>query len=177
MRNLDSLKVLIADDSRSMRTVLRSMLHAYGFRTILEADNGHAAFETMCDQPIDLAFIDWVMEGLEGARLAQLIRNHPGIANPYCTIIMVTGHSHLAHVARARDSGVNTFLAKPISAQTLRRHLQFVFNETRPFVRCARYVGPDRRLGNVRRYGGLMRRAADRAAEAEPEAAPPAISP
>jgi CheY-like chemotaxis protein len=176
MRGLETFTVLIADDSKHMRTLLRSMLHAYGFRRIIEAGDGYAAFEMMCDQYVDLALVDWVMNGVEGARLTQLIRNHPGIANPYCTVIMMSGHSHLAHVARARDSGINTFLAKPISAQTLRQHLQFVFHETRPFVRCARYVGPDRRLGKVRRYGGLMRRAADRASGA-PDAAPPAISP
>lgn len=167
MSCFDTLTILIAEDSLRMRIVLRSLLHGFGFRNISEARDGTAAFEQMCETSVDLAFLNWSMGGLKGDQLTQLIRTHPSIMNPYCTVIMVSGHWRPEQVARARDSGVNTFLAKPVSALTLRNHLRFVFEDMRPFVRHPHYVGPDRRWGKARPYGGLARRASDSAAALE----------
>lgn len=178
MLGLDTLNVLIAEDSRRMRMVLRSLLEGFGFRHICEARDGNAAFRHMCDKYVDLAFLNWSMGGLEGDQLTRLIRTHPAVMNPYCTIIMVSGHWRPQQVARAGNSGVNTFLAKPFSASTLRNHLRFVFDDMRPFIRHRFYVGPDRRWGKARPYGGLARRASDHEAARESlSAASSAISP
>ena len=74
----------------------------------------------------------------------------------------MTCHSQRAQVAAARDAGVNSFLAKPISGRSLVEHILAAVNDVRPFVRCDSFHGPDRRRPLSRLYGGPWRRAGER---------------
>jgi CheY-like chemotaxis protein len=161
MRGMESLTVLLVDDNRHMRRLLKSMLRAFGFKTILEASDGRSALRAAQDSFIDLVLVDWAMGQLDGLQLTNALRTSPDSLNPYCTIIMVSGHAGLSRVMRARDAGVNSFLAKPVSAASLRAHLKLAFSDMRPFVRAPSYRGPDRRGGRHRTYAGPLRRRED----------------
>ena len=62
---------------------------------------------------------------------------------------MLTGHSELARVQEARDSGIHEFLAKPISAKSLFTRIAAIIENPRPFINTDAYFGPDRRRQDI----------------------------
>ncbi|HAC59422.1 MAG TPA: hypothetical protein DCF73_13860 [Rhodobiaceae bacterium] len=74
-------------------------------------------------------------------------------------IIMVSGHTDIASVERARDIGISEFLSKPISARGLYERLIQVLDRPRQFVETPTYRGPDRRRRD-RPFEGEDRRGA-----------------
>ncbi|MEE8346426.1 MAG: response regulator, partial [Dehalococcoidia bacterium] len=73
-------------------------------------------------------------------------------------IIMVTAYADLDAVAGARDTGVNEFMAKPISAAALEKRILHVLEDPRAFVESEQFSGPDRRRGKKVSLGGPERR-------------------
>jgi CheY-like chemotaxis protein len=174
IRGVEGLTVLLADDNRHMRTLLKSMLRAFGLRTIHEAVDGQEALRLARDTFFDLILMDWAMKPFDGIQTTQRLRDDRETLNPYATIIMVSGHAGLPRVLRARDAGVHSFLVKPVSAAALRAHLKLAFSDMRPFVRAPGYRGPDRRAGRHHNYGGPLRRREDGRLKLQATAAQPA---
>jgi two-component system chemotaxis response regulator CheY len=156
--NFARLTVLIADDNRHMRQVVVGILRGFGFRNIIECDDGSDAFAEMRANSIDMVICDWIMEPLDGYDFTRLVRTASDSPNPFVPIIMLTGHTEIFRVMQARDAGITEFLAKPVSAQTLWRRLVAVIDNPRPFVRAPHYVGPDRRRRAKPDYDGPERR-------------------
>jgi two-component system, chemotaxis family, chemotaxis protein CheY len=159
---LDSIATLVVDDNRQMRLLLREVLRGLGIRKVEEAGDGIEALEVMRHAAIDLVLVDWAMQPLDGLEFTRLLRTSKDSPNPYCTIIMVSGHAHRARVREARDAGVNSFLVKPVSARSLSDHLHAAFRDVRPYVKAVAYAGPDRRRGVDTNFNGPFRRASDR---------------
>jgi len=157
--DFESLKVLVADDSRQMRVLISSFLGGFGVRDIHEANDAIEAFEEIKNLDPDLVITDWRMPPTDGIELVIKIRTDPDSPNPYLPVIMLTGFTELHRVKQARDAGVTAFLAKPISAAALYKRLCSVVDDRRPFVRVGAFFGPDRR-SKVRddKYAGRERR-------------------
>lgn len=143
--DFETLKVLIADDSRPMRSLISSFLMGFGIRDIVEASDAKEAYAEFKSVDPDLIITDWRMPPTDGITLVHNIRNSPDSPNPYLPIIMLTGFTELHRVKQARDAGVTAFLAKPISAAALYKRLCSVVDDQRPFVRVNDFFGPDRR--------------------------------
>ena len=158
----DLLKVLLVEDNQHMRILLIEMLRAIGVRHIHEARDGAEALTTMRSTFIDVVLTDLSMSGLDGVEFVNLLRRSPDSPNPFCPIVMITGHSTERRVREARDAGVNEFLAKPITARGLIHRLTLLIENPRPFIRTEDYFGPDRRRRDDPRYRGPRRRAEDR---------------
>lgn len=158
----DRLRVLVVDDNNHMRTLVARVIVAFGVKAVYEASSGEAAWATLLNEPCDVAFVDWVLPGMSGLELTEKIRKAPDSPNPYMPVIILTGHTSLDHVYRARDAGVNEFLAKPVSASSLMSRLLAVIEHPRPFVRSAVYFGPCRRRRRDGEYHGPERREEDR---------------
>ncbi len=110
------------------------------------------AAEGFCEMrvvPCDLVFCDWVMEPLDGLEFVRLVRTAKDSPNVFVPIVMLTGHTQISRVIEARDSGINEFLAKPISPKSIYLRILEVINKPRPFVRSKNYFGPDRRRRQV----------------------------
>lgn len=140
------LRVLLCDDCLQIRALIRNCLMAFGINDIVEATNAKAGFQEMMDSDPDLVITDWNMPDGDGIDLVHLIRHSPDSPNPYVPIIMLTGYSELERVVTARDMGVTTFLAKPMSADSLYKRLVSLVEDQRLFVRCDDFFGPDRRF-------------------------------
>lgn len=152
------LRFVIVDDNAHMRRILRTLLHSFGTRDVIEADDGAAGLEAFMHYGPDIIITDWAMPVFDGLELTQMIRQPGANANPFVPIIMLTGHSEKKHVIAARDAGVTEFLAKPLSAKALYERILNVVVNPRPFVRTKTYFGPDRRRGVVANYTGPERR-------------------
>lgn len=155
------VQVLIVDDNRPMRILVRSLIRAIGLRQTLEANDPAEGFDILRNNNIDLVITDLAMKPLDGIEFCTMLRRSPDSPNPYVPVIMMTGHAERARVAAARDSGVTTFLVKPLSAKSLIDHINKAIHDNRPFVRSQSYFGPDRRCWSDRDYSGKRRRASD----------------
>lgn len=156
----DRLKILVVDDNPHMRTLVSTLLRAFGVVDICEASNAKQAWARLRDFRPDIVILDWMMDGMSGIDLTKMIRTSAGSPNPFVPIIMLTGYTHIERVREARDAGINEFLAKPVSAHSILTRLLAVVEFPRPFVRTRSYFGPCRRRRDDHEYCGPERRSA-----------------
>ena len=166
--DLQRLNILIVDDNRHMRFLLRTILHTFGIRDIMEAGDGADALKILRIFPADVVITDWMMETIDGIELTRLIRTGEDSQNPFVPIVMLTGHTETKRVQEARDVGVTEFLAKPISSKMVYHRLVQLIERPRAFVKTRRFTGPDRRRKFSRVDGPERRTDAEVAAEPEP---------
>jgi len=155
------LKILLVDDSQHMRTMITEILRAVGVRHILQANDGSEALTVMRQQTVDIVIADLAMSPVDGIDFVRLLRNSPDSPNTLCPVIMMSGHSTERRVGEARDAGVNTFIAKPITARGVLERIAEVVDHPRPYARSSDYFGPDRRRRNDPNYKGPRRRMRD----------------
>ncbi len=157
--DFESLRVLVVDDSRHMRSLIKSFLMGFGVKEIDEAPDADVAYSLVQEMAPDVVITDWRMPPTDGIDLVRRIRGEEDSPNPYLPLIMLTGFTELHRVKQARDAGVTAFLAKPISAAALYKRLCSVIDDQRPFVRVGDFFGPDRRVKRREaRYDGVDRR-------------------
>ena len=142
---LESLKILIVDDSDQMRRMIRAMLMSFGVTQIVMANNGADAFRIARETWPDIIITDWNMKPTNGIQLAQALRRDPNSYNPYVPILLLTGHADKDRIVEARDAGITEVLAKPVSPTALHQRLMAMVEKPRPFVEDTTYFGPDRR--------------------------------
>lgn len=146
--DVTQLNILIVEDNVHFRTLVRSILQALGISNLEEARDGIEALEILSDpstvNKIDLVILDWKMEGMDGVECVSQIRKLD-CDNRAVPIIMVTGYTETSLQNEARDAGVNGFLGKPISPQSLLGRIVSVMDNPRPMVEGGAYYGPDRR--------------------------------
>jgi two-component system, chemotaxis family, chemotaxis protein CheY len=159
--NFSSLRVLIVDDNRNMRALLRAMLQAIGVNAIFEAADGDLGFAELLRCNPDFVLCDLSMTPVDGIEFTKKVRSSQKYHNPFIPIVMVTGHTERPRIEAARDAGITEFLAKPVTAQSLLKRLAQIVNQPRPFVRCEDYFGPDRRRRGSGAHSGPWRRGDD----------------
>src|SRR5215467_9071026 len=156
--DFNKLRFLVVDDNLHMRRILRTLLHGFGARDGIEAEDGAGGLEGFSEGSPDIVFLDWEMPIFDGLELIQMIRQPGGNSNPFVPIIMLTGHSQRTRVTAALDPGITEFLDKPISAKALYHRVYSVATHPRPFIKTATYFGPDRRRTTNASYTGPERR-------------------
>ena len=68
-------KLLVVDDTRTIRKIIRDLMHELGFVIIDEAPDGRSALELFHKSPYDLVLTDWNMPYLTGIELLRAIRH------------------------------------------------------------------------------------------------------
>lgn len=161
MTSISDIHVLVVDDNKQMRFLVRCLLRAGGITKVTEAETAAQALDCMRARPIDLIVLDWKMAPIDGLAFARMVRLSHDSPNPYVPILMLTAHTEASRVAAARDAGVSGFVRKPISARLLFERISTALTDTRMFVRSDDFFGPDRRRGQAPNYAGPFRRASD----------------
>jgi CheY-like chemotaxis protein len=154
MPEFQHLRVLIVDDSHDMRTLLRRMLTSIGVKNITEATDGHAGIARLSEGGCDVVLSDLDMKPMNGIDFTVEVRQSGHSSYSIVPIIMITGHTELHVVQKARDAGITEFIAKPVTMKALQSRLTEVVERPRTFVRGGTYVGPDRRRKNTGRGAG-----------------------
>jgi two-component system chemotaxis response regulator CheY len=114
-----SAKVLVADDSKTMRKIISRSLEAVGVSSITEAADGLQAVDLFKLNPFDLVLTDWNMPGKTSLEVIREIRAENGTV----PIIMITTEAEKSRVMEAIQAGVTDYLVKPFAADTLREKL------------------------------------------------------
>lgn len=161
MLDLAKLSILLVDDNRDMRALLRRLLMSEGVQQIHEAFDGATGLEVLRDNHCDIVLTDLVMAPMDGLEFARRVRKSRNTINPLVPIIMITSYPEKQRVEAARDAGVTEFLVKPITPSHLFARLSEILEHPRSFVRTEVYFGPDRRRKSSPTYRGPFRRAAD----------------
>lgn len=157
--DLSQISVLVVDDNRQMRSIVRAILRGLGVGTIHEAETVAAAFQLVRSRAVDVIFCDWVLNPGSGIDFVLRLRRGADSPNPYLPVIMMSAHAARSRIERARDAGVTEFLVKPITIHAVLARLEEIVERPRPFIRCDGYFGPDRRRRVDPAYAGPERRA------------------
>lgn len=120
-----AIKTLIVDDQQTMRSLVRTSLHAIGINNTREVPDGEDALRALLSAPAQLVITDFNMPKLDGLGLLRAIRAHGPIAKT--AVIMLTGRADRDLVQRAVQFGVNNYLVKPFTTQTLKEKIEAVF--------------------------------------------------
>ena len=120
-----SMPVLVVDDYKTMIRIIRNLLKQLGFEDVDDAADGSEALQKMCNRKYGLVISDWNMEPMTGYELLKEVRSDEGLART--PFIMVTAESKTENVIAAKKAGVNNYIVKPFSAQTLKGKIDAVF--------------------------------------------------
>ncbi len=140
-----SLGVLVVDDSQYMRKIVRNLLVNIGVREVYEASDGIAGLEAIRTVVPDVVILDWELPLLNGAEFTRIVRSPGVFPMPDIPIIMLSSHGERWRVIEAARIGVNEYLRKPISAQSLMDRLAAILAKPRPIVQLGDYYGPEPR--------------------------------
>lgn len=119
------MKVLVVDDSATMRRIIVNSLQRIGYSECLEASDGREALEKF-DSSIQFVITDWNMPNMSGLDLARALRAHAdGKTVP---ILMVTTRSVKEDIIAAIQAGVNNYIVKPFTPQVLKEKIDAVIS-------------------------------------------------
>jgi two-component system chemotaxis response regulator CheY len=123
---MNTRRVLVVDDSNTCCRMVEIVLRKCGFEQIESAQNAHAAFARLREQPFDIVISDWEMEPVSGIELLHQVRRHPdtrGVA-----FILMSAKKEPHWVLEATRAGVDCLIAKPFDAETLKQKIAQVDN-------------------------------------------------
>lgn len=119
------MKLLIVDDSSTMRRIIKNTLQRLGYDDILEAEHGLQAWELLDTiDDIKILITDWNMPEMNGLDLVKKVRGDQRFVD--IPIIMVTTEGGKAEVITALKTGVNNYIVKPFTPQVLKEKLEAV---------------------------------------------------
>jgi chemosensory pili system protein ChpA (sensor histidine kinase/response regulator) len=113
--------VLVADDARVMRMLLRTWLERLGFQ-VVEATTGAEAVALLQSQPVSAALLDIHMPGVTGLQVLDQVRNDARLKE--LPIIIITTLGHATDVERGMKIGATAYLTKPLGYGELLRALE-----------------------------------------------------
>lgn len=108
----EDLRVLIVDDSRSMRRIIRGYLEQSGVSRIAEAGNGQAAMDLIRFQELELIVSDLNMPVMTGMELLKVLKSNPKFQE-ICFIVL-TVEAIQKTMNRALEMGADSYVVKPV---------------------------------------------------------------
>ncbi len=120
------MKILIVDDFSAMRRIIKNLLHELGFDNTHEADDGSSALPLLNNGKFDLLITDWNMRKMQGIDLLRAVRSDSRLAS--LPVLMVTAESRRDQIVEAAEAGINGYIVKPFTAQTLQEKIDKIFD-------------------------------------------------
>ena len=119
------LKILIVDDFPSMRRIIKNLMRDLGYANTHEADDGLTALPMLKSGGYEFLVTDWNMPGMQGIDLLKAIRNDPQLVS--LPVLLVTAEARREQIVEAAEAGVNGYIVKPFTAQTLKEKINKIF--------------------------------------------------
>jgi two-component system chemotaxis response regulator CheY len=111
------MKILLVDDSKTMRTIQKKILLTLGDVEFAEAGDGVEALKVIADTVggFGLILVDWNMPNMDGLNLVGRIRS----SDKKTPMLMVTTEAEKSRVMDALKAGVNNYALKPFTPEVL----------------------------------------------------------
>ncbi len=119
------MRILIVDDFSTMRRIVKNLLNDLGYTNTAEADDGTTALTALRQSHFDFVVTDWNMPGMTGIDLLKAIRADDKLK--HLPVLMVTAEAKREQIIEAAQAGVNGYIIKPFTAQTLEEKLAKIF--------------------------------------------------
>lgn len=119
------MKILIVDDFSTMRRIIKNLLRELGFNNTSEADDGQTALPMLQVGNFDFLVTDWNMPGMTGIDLLRAVRADARLAA--LPVLLVTAEAKKEQIIEAAQAGVNGYVVKPFTAQTLQEKIEKIF--------------------------------------------------
>jgi two-component system, chemotaxis family, chemotaxis protein CheY len=116
-----NLRILVVDDFATMRRIIRNLLQGLGFTSVSEADDGKTAWPMLQAGQFELLITDWNMPGMAGLDLLKAVRADARLAK--LPVLMLTAEAKREQIVEAAQAGVNGYVIKPFTAETLKAKL------------------------------------------------------
>jgi two-component system, chemotaxis family, chemotaxis protein CheY len=120
-----NIRILIVDDFSTMRRIVKNLLADLGFTNTAEAEDGSGAINMLRNEAFDFVVTDWNMPVMTGIELLKAIRADAKLK--HLPVLMVTAEAKREQIIEAAQSGVNGYIIKPFTAQTLEEKLGKIF--------------------------------------------------
>jgi len=120
-----NMKILAVDDFATMRRIIKTILKQLGFNNVVEADDGTSAIEILRKDKIDLIISDWNMPKMTGLDLLKSIRTDSTLK--HVPFLMVTAEAEKDNIIQAAQAGVNNYIVKPFTAETMKEKIDKIF--------------------------------------------------
>lgn len=118
------MKVLVVDDSATMRRIVVNSLQRLGYTDLVEAADGAEALQRF-DASIACVLTDWNMPNMGGLDFVRSLRARADGRD--VKIIMITTRSVREDILQAAQAGVNNYVVKPFTPEVLKEKLDQVF--------------------------------------------------
>ena len=119
--DLESIRVLLVDDSPNARRFIRRVLENLGLRHFIEASNGREAAALLADTMVDLIVTDYNMPEMDGREFVEYVRTRSW--QQEVPILMVTSESSESRLAAVQEAGVSGICDKPFETALLQQLL------------------------------------------------------
>jgi two-component system chemotaxis response regulator CheY len=116
------MRLLVVDDFRTMRRVLRRLLHEIGIDDVDEAGDGAAALERLRAAPADIVIVDIEMPTMSGFELLSAIKADEGLR--HVPVLMLAAEARKDDIVRCIQAGAGAYLVKPFGRATLEEKLR-----------------------------------------------------
>ena len=120
-----NMKILIVDDFSTMRRIIKNLLRDLGFNNTHEADDGNTALPLLKSGGFDFLITDCNMPGIQGIDLLRAVRSDPNLSS--LPVLLVTAEARRDQIVLAAEAGVNGYIVKPFTAQTLKEKIDKIF--------------------------------------------------
>ncbi|OFZ68012.1 MAG: hypothetical protein A2451_14140 [Bdellovibrionales bacterium RIFOXYC2_FULL_39_8] len=125
---LESLKILLVDDSADNRLIIKTFLKKYPFE-IDEAADGREGLELFTHKEYDIVFMDMNMPVLDGYEATKIIRKwEHANQKRHCPILALTAYGLKAELERSLAVGCDDYLTKPLRKETLLKYIEKFLN-------------------------------------------------
>lgn len=119
------MKIMLVDDSQTMRNVEKKVLTQLGYTDTVEACDGQDALSKVGAAKPDLILLDWNMPNMDGLTFLKKFRE----TDKATKVLMVTTEAEKSRVMEAIKAGVNNYVVKPFTPESLGGKIQEVLGK------------------------------------------------
>lgn len=128
---VESLDIVIVDDSKTVLTMIRSMISSLKVARVRSFDRADLALQAILHEPPNVILTDLAMSPMTGMQLLRLIRQKTMTPLCFIPVVVITAHATQKSVAQLFESGAHHVLAKPLSAAILQDRLRALCSDAR----------------------------------------------
>ena len=163
--DLSQMNALVVDTDPYATEMLARIMRGFGLKNHSSAFSGGEAIQAVAEKRPDLVLVESRLPDMTGSDVIKRIRREENPLIRHMPLIIMTGHTVMADIEMARNSGANIVIKKPVSAAILFDRILWAASTDRDFIETPSYVGPDRRFKSLGPPNGIGRRSTDLSAE------------